>query len=134
MGYLASGMTNSLESVVMADELINWVSRYGSCRVWRISEETLALDLIHESGPANAFIGHENAPGRITATIGIRSWSNSRQLGELVGRRRRELCVPVRVHTNRALKLSATHQVEQLPTGIVEAIQEVVDRAAEHYL
>jgi trimethylamine--corrinoid protein Co-methyltransferase len=128
VGYLASGMTNSLESIVMADEMINWVKRF--MQSVEISEETLALDLIHEAGPANAFMGHDHTRAHYREDwypklVERRNWENWSTAGGKTFRiRARE----------RAQMLSATHQAEQLPTGIAEAIQGVVDRAAERYL
>jgi trimethylamine---corrinoid protein Co-methyltransferase len=128
VGYLASGMTNSLESVVMADELINWVKRF--MQGVEISEETLALDLIHEAGPANAFMGHDHTRAHYREDwypklVDRRNWENWSAAGSKTFRTRAR---------ERALKLLATHQAEQLPAGIAEAIQGVVNRAAERYL
>jgi trimethylamine:corrinoid methyltransferase-like protein len=57
VGYLAWD-DELLESFVMADELINWVRRF--TQGVTVNEETLALDLIHEAGPANAFMQSEH--------------------------------------------------------------------------
>jgi trimethylamine--corrinoid protein Co-methyltransferase len=58
IGYLDSAMTGSLELVALCDEIIGWLRRYFS--PLDISEETLALDLIHEVGPDGHFVetGH----------------------------------------------------------------------------
>jgi len=54
VGYLDCAMTGSLELLAFCDELIGWLRRY--LRKLEISEETLALDLIHEIGPDGHFI------------------------------------------------------------------------------
>jgi trimethylamine--corrinoid protein Co-methyltransferase len=54
VGYLDSAMTGSLELVAFCDEVIGWLRRY--MRNLEISEETLALDLIHEIGPDGNFM------------------------------------------------------------------------------
>ena len=54
VGYLDCAMTGSLELVVLCDEIIGWLRRY--LRKLEISEETLALDLIHEVGPDGHFV------------------------------------------------------------------------------
>ena len=54
LGYLDCAMTGSLELVAFCDEIIEWIKRY-----WRpleISEETLALDVIHATGPDGHFL------------------------------------------------------------------------------
>ena len=54
IGYLDCATTGSLELVAFCDELIGWLKRY--FRNLEISEETLALDLIHEVGPDGQFV------------------------------------------------------------------------------
>jgi trimethylamine--corrinoid protein Co-methyltransferase len=54
IGYLDCAMTGSLELVAFCDEIISWLRRY--LRKLEISEETLALDLIHEVGPERATV------------------------------------------------------------------------------
>jgi trimethylamine--corrinoid protein Co-methyltransferase len=54
VGYLDCAMTGSLELVALSDEIIGWLRRY--LRRLEITEETLALDLIHEVGPDGHFI------------------------------------------------------------------------------
>jgi trimethylamine--corrinoid protein Co-methyltransferase len=54
IGYLDCAMTGSLELVAFCDEAIGWLRRY--LRKLEISEETLALDLIHEIGPDGHFV------------------------------------------------------------------------------
>ncbi len=54
LGYLDCAMTGSLELVAFCDDVIEWIKRY-----WRpleISEETLALDVIHATGPDGHFL------------------------------------------------------------------------------
>jgi trimethylamine--corrinoid protein Co-methyltransferase len=58
IGYLDCAMTGSLELVAFCDEVIGWMRRY-MCRL-EISEETLALDLIHEVGPDGHFLESEH--------------------------------------------------------------------------
>ena len=58
VGYLESGLCCSIESVVMADEVIGMVKRY--CRGFDINEETLALDTINDVGPQKDYLTHPN--------------------------------------------------------------------------
>ncbi len=55
VGYLEGGRLNSIEQVVICDELINYVKRFMTGL--EITEETLALDLIDEIGPHGDFLG-----------------------------------------------------------------------------
>ncbi len=54
IGYLDCAMTGSLELVYFCNEIIGWLRRY--LQKIEISEETLALDLIHEIGPDGHFL------------------------------------------------------------------------------
>jgi trimethylamine--corrinoid protein Co-methyltransferase len=55
VGYLEGGRLNSVEQIVICDELINYVKRFMTGL--EISEETLALDIIDEVGPHGDFLG-----------------------------------------------------------------------------
>ncbi len=54
LGYLDCAMTGSLELVVFCNEVIEWIKRYW--QPFEITEESLALDLIHETGPDGHFL------------------------------------------------------------------------------
>jgi trimethylamine--corrinoid protein Co-methyltransferase len=56
VGYLESGLCCSMESVVMADEVIGMVKRFR--RGFDINTETLALDTIDAVGPRKDFLSH----------------------------------------------------------------------------
>jgi trimethylamine--corrinoid protein Co-methyltransferase len=55
VGYLEGGMCNSIEQVVICDELINYVKRFMTG--FEVNDETLALDLIDKIGPHGDFLG-----------------------------------------------------------------------------
>jgi trimethylamine--corrinoid protein Co-methyltransferase len=54
LGYLDCAMTGCLELVAFSDEVIEWTKRYW--QPFEITEETLALDLIHATGPDGHFL------------------------------------------------------------------------------
>ncbi len=54
LGYLDCATTGSLEFLLYCDELVGWLRRYLS--KLEISEDTLALDLIHQIGPDGNFV------------------------------------------------------------------------------
>jgi trimethylamine--corrinoid protein Co-methyltransferase len=121
-------MTNSLESIVMADELINWVKRF--MQGVEISDETLALDVTHRAGPANTFMQDDHTRAhyredwypKLVERRNFDAWSAA---GGQSFRQRAQA---------RALKLLATHRPEPLPADMAAALQGVVDRAAARYL
>jgi trimethylamine--corrinoid protein Co-methyltransferase len=55
LGYMESGLTGSLELVVMCDEVISWLKAF--MQGLEISEDTLALDLIHQHALSGDFLG-----------------------------------------------------------------------------
>ena len=58
VGYIDSGLTSSLEMLVMADEIIATVKRV--LKSLRVNEETLAVDVIDEVGPGKDYLSHEH--------------------------------------------------------------------------
>jgi len=58
IGYLESGLTGSLELVVICDEIISWLKDY--MKGLEINQETLALDLIHEHALKGDFLGTDH--------------------------------------------------------------------------
>ena len=58
VGYLESGKCNSFEQLVMCDEIINYIKRF--MQGLEVSDETLALDLIHEVGHVGDFMSTEH--------------------------------------------------------------------------
>lgn len=58
VGYLESGLTGSLEELVMCDEVIGWIKRFMAPA--EVNEETLALDLIHTVGPDGQYLDTEH--------------------------------------------------------------------------
>jgi trimethylamine--corrinoid protein Co-methyltransferase len=56
VGYLDSGLTGSLESIVLGAEQIRWVKHF--IAGLEVSEETLALEAISEVGPGKQFLDH----------------------------------------------------------------------------
>lgn len=58
LGYLEMGMTGCLESLVICDEVVSFVKRYG--RGLDFSPEHLALEVIEQTGPAGNYLTHEH--------------------------------------------------------------------------
>jgi trimethylamine--corrinoid protein Co-methyltransferase len=58
VGYMESGLTGSLELVVICDEIISWLK--ASLKGLEINEETLALEVIHEHALSADFLGADH--------------------------------------------------------------------------
>jgi len=58
LGYMESGLTGSLELVVICDEIVSWLKAL--MQGLEINEEALALDVIHEHALSGDFLGAEH--------------------------------------------------------------------------
>ena len=58
VGYLESGMTNSLAQIVILDEVIGWIRRFMEPLV--VDEETLALEVIERVAPLGDYLQEEH--------------------------------------------------------------------------
>ena len=122
VGYLEGGMTNSLEMVVMADEMIRWVKEFMRGEV--VDEETLALDWIDKVGLDGDFLALKHTrnhyredwyPNLFNRT----NYANWAEQGKKTLRER--ACEEVK-------RLLIDHQPEPLSKDVAEAIQGVIDR------
>jgi trimethylamine--corrinoid protein Co-methyltransferase len=117
IGYLDSAMTGSLELVAFCDEVVGWLRRY--LRKLEISEETLALDLIHEVGPDGNFIETEHTLRHVREDwrptlfdrLDFRRWAEGGSMS-------------MRQRTNRKVReIIENHRAEQLPKHVKKALQ-----------
>jgi len=123
VGYLEGGLTNSLEMLVMADELIHWVKKFMQGIV--VDDETLALDWIDQVGFDGDFLGldHTNNHFRedwyptLLDRQNHEGWTAD---GELSFRQRAR---------ERVKAILSEHQPEPLPVDVAQGIQAVIDRA-----
>lgn len=63
VGYMESGMTNSLELLVICNEAISWIK--ANMKELEINEETLALELIHENALSGTFLESDHTLAHI---------------------------------------------------------------------
>ena len=100
VGYLESGLTGSLESIVLGADMIRWTRQYVAGL--QVSEETLALDLTRDVGPGGHFLDQPHtlehfrdslAPPYVLDRDGYDQWkaSGSREYGERARNFAREL-------------------------------------------
>ena len=122
VGYLEGGMCNSLEQLVMCDEMINYVKRFMTGL--EINEETLALDVIDQVGPLGDFLGTEHTRRhyredwypKLFDRQNYESWmaSGAKTL-------RQRAC-------DRLEKILKTHVPEPLPPDVQSTLDAIVDR------
>ncbi len=125
VGYLESGMCNSLEQMVICDELIHYVKRF--MQGLEVSEETLALDLIDEIGPHGDFLGTKHTTDhfredwypQLLDRDNFDAWSAAG--GSTLRQRARQ----------RVTEILEEHQPEPLPADVQARIDAIVDRAID---
>ena len=123
VGYLDSGTCNSLEQLVICDELISYVKRF--MQVGEVNEETLALDVIDEVGPHGDFLGtkhtmrhfKEDWYPELFDRKNVEEWTAAGS--KTLRQRARE----------RVDEILENHEPEPLPADVQEKVDAVVDRA-----
>ncbi len=124
VGYLEGGMTNSIEQIVICDELISYTKRF--MQGLEISDETLALDLIDQVGPDGDFMSTKHTLVHFKEDWYPRLFDRQNhdewQAGgsKTLRQRARE----------RALHLIETHQPAPLAADVQAALDEIVAGAA----
>ncbi len=120
VGYLESGLCNSLEQIVICDELINFVKRF--MQGLEVSEETLALDIVDEVGPHGDFLGTKHTVEHFKedwypSLLDRNNFEGWAAEGGNTLRQR------ARVRVNEIL---ADHKAEPLPVDVQQKIDEIV--------
>ena len=123
VGYLEGGMCNSLEQMVICDELIHYVKRF--MQGLEVSEETLALDVIDEIGPHGDFLGTKHTKRHYRedwypSLFDRNSFESWAAAGSKTLRQRA---------SERVEEILAEHEPEPLPPDVQRRIDEVVSRA-----
>jgi len=119
VGYLEGGMCNSIEQIVICDELIGYTRHF--MRPLEINDETLALDLIDEIGPDGNYLScdhtrkyyKEDWYPRLFDRKNFEDWQRA---GSKTLRQRAH---------EKALKLLETHRPEPLPADVQAQLDEI---------
>jgi trimethylamine--corrinoid protein Co-methyltransferase len=122
VGYLDCATTGCMEFLTHCDEVIGWLRRY--FRKLEISEETLALDLIHEIGPDGHFIETEHTLRHfredwvptLSDRYDYQRWASrgATTLQERANKKVREIL--------------ESHLAERLPQDVVKELEAVIER------
>ncbi len=120
VGYLEGGMCNSIEQLVMCDEMIGYTKQF--MKGLEINDETLGLDIIDEIGPFGDFMGADHTRKHYKSDwypklFDRRPYEDwSRAGGKTLRQRAQE----------KALKILATHTAEPLPADVQQRLDEIV--------
>jgi trimethylamine--corrinoid protein Co-methyltransferase len=123
VGYLEGGMCQSLEQIVICDELIHYVKRF--MQGLEITEETLALDVIDELGPNGDFLSSKHTMRHFRedwypSLFDRRNYTEWRADGSKTLRQRAK---------ERLEEILETHQPEPLPADVQAGVDAVIERA-----
>jgi trimethylamine---corrinoid protein Co-methyltransferase len=124
VGYLEGGMTNSIEQVVICDELIAYTKHF--MRSLEINEETLALDLIDQIGPDGDFLSSEHTLEHYREDWYPKLFDRSQYD---IWERKGSKTLRERAR-DKALKLLETHRPDPLPVDVQKKVDAIVEQYA----
>jgi trimethylamine--corrinoid protein Co-methyltransferase len=119
VGYLDGGMCNSLEQVVICDEIIDYTRHF--MRGLEINEDTLALDVIDQIGPDGDYLSTQHTLEHYRQDWYPKLFERRNHTdwykrgGKTLRQRARE----------RALDLLAKHKPEPLPEDVQRKVDEI---------
>lgn len=124
VGFLESGMSASLQGLVMGDEIISYVRKI--MRGIRVDDDTLALDVIDSVGPGGHFLQEVHTLHNFKTQFWLPGLINREQYSswEMNGK----ITYDQRL-TDKARQLLAEHRPEPLGDDLKAALQQIVDRA-----
>jgi trimethylamine--corrinoid protein Co-methyltransferase len=124
VGYLDSGMTNSIEQIVICDEIIAYTKHF--MKEVEVNDETLAVDLIDEIGPDGEYISSPHTVKHFRQDwypklFERRNYASWEKAGGKTLRQRAQ---------EKALDILEHHTPEALPGEVQKRIDQIVDQAA----
>ena len=123
VGYLEGGMCNSIEQLVICDELIAYTKQF--MKGLEVSEETLALDEIDEIGPDGDWMSSKHTLKHFRKDwypklFDRRNYTDWQAAGSTTLRQRARA---------KALDIMENHRAEPLPADVQRRIDEIVKGA-----
>jgi trimethylamine--corrinoid protein Co-methyltransferase len=125
VGYLDSGMTNSIEQIVICDEIISYTKAF--MKEVEVNEETLALDVINQVGPDGDFLGNKHTLKNFRqdwypSLFERRNYDGwKKDGGKTMRQRARE----------KAVEILAQHKPELLAEAVVKKLDQIVEQASQ---
>jgi trimethylamine--corrinoid protein Co-methyltransferase len=123
VGYLDSGMTNSIEQVVICDELIGYTRHF--IKEVEVNDETLALDVIDKIGPDGNFMADKHTRQHYKddwypQLFERRNYETWQKAGSKSMRQRAQ---------EKALEILVQHHTEPLPEHVQQQLDQIVAEA-----
>ena len=121
VGYLEGGMCNSIEQIVICDELIGYTKHF--LRPLEINDETLALDLIDEIGPEGNYLTCDHTrlhykDDWYPKLFDRRNYDDWLRAGAKTLRQRAQ---------EKALKILETHRPVPLPVDVLAKLDTIIE-------
>jgi len=126
VGYLENSMIASHEMLVASDEIISMVKRI--MRGIEITEDTLALDVIHEVGPGGHFLAERHTVENFRKEFWFPQLMDRKGYEQWAEEGKTTLEQRVREKIRAILK---EHSPEPLPSSIEEQLEGILQRASE---
>ncbi|HIQ04821.1 MAG TPA: trimethylamine methyltransferase, partial [Anaerolineae bacterium] len=125
VGYMESGLTASLDYLVICDEIISLVRHI--LRGCEVDDETLALDLIDAVGPGGHFVDSEHTLRHYRevwypSVLDRRTYDDWSAAGAMTLKQRARI---------KAKELLETHEVPPLVSEVIKGVNRVMDRARQ---
>ena len=119
-GYLESGMTASIEMLVVCDEVADMCFRLA--RGMEVSDETLATDVINKVGPGGHFLAEKHSLKHIDE-VWIPTLMDRNRMDQWVASGSKDLVDRAR---EKAKKILKEHQPEPIPPDIQREIDKIL--------
>lgn len=125
MGFMDAGLQGSLQLITLCNEYLGFL-RAATAGVL-VNEETLALDVIEELGPAGSYMGHEHTLRHFRAPF----YSKLSDKGPYAAWARRGATSMEYRAAGRVDEILASHQPGSLPPDVRQDIRKIVEREQE---
>ncbi len=123
VGYLEGGLCCSIESVVLADELIGMVKRY--LAAFEITDDTLAIDVIDRVGPMGDFLSDSHTLENFRQDMWFPGCFDRRTFEAWSGDGAEPITAPMQ---RKALEILDNHQGPTLSAKQIGAMDEILAR------
>jgi len=122
VGYLESGLCGSLPQLVICDEILSWLEAF--MKGIEISDESLALDTIHEIGPDGQHIDSNHTLENYRKRWYPKLFERANYDG-WKAKGSKDLCERATEQVN---KILSEHKTEPLPKDMANAVHAIVER------
>jgi trimethylamine--corrinoid protein Co-methyltransferase len=123
VGYLESGLTGSLESIITGADAIRWAKQFNAGM--KVSDELLALDVIDEVGPAGTFLSHDHTLLHLREDMWLPLIMNHDNYDTWAAKGGKDY---VTVSRERACELIDSHQPEPVQTDVDAKLKKILSQ------